>query len=219
MSVSCEISWFWNVGTYWKFLRTLEGPRKICQQAKLGPGVTTCNLWPMAPWDMGSTARLPGPRSFLSLQQKATAREGDRSRNTGGMASSSYPKPPVWVRVGNLRHWCYFVLTEMKFKNIKWTLVKCKVFNDTECIQKVMQPTWSSFKMFWSPPKGNSAPVKWSPPPHPHLPPALGHHYSAFYLYGFTDSGHFRWMESYNMQPLVTGSFCLALCLQSSSML
>lgn len=31
----------------WKFLRTLYRPRKIYQQARLGPGVTTCNLWPV----------------------------------------------------------------------------------------------------------------------------------------------------------------------------
>lgn len=94
MSVSCEISWFWKCWHLLKFLRTLEGPKENMSTGKLGPGVTTCNLWPMAPWDMGSTAELPGAK-VISIHES----HGSRGE-TGVEILEEWPaalprKPPV----------------------------------------------------------------------------------------------------------------------------
>lgn len=41
-------------------------------------------------------------------------------------------------------------------------------------------------------------------------PPTLGLYHSAFYFCGFTYSGYFRQMDSYDMCPFVCGFFYLA---------
>ena len=45
--------------------------------------------------------------------------------------------------------------------------------------------------------------------PNSSFPLAPGNHSSVFYPYGFASSGHFIWMESYNIWPFVSGFFHL----------
>ena len=92
----------------------------------------------------------------------------------------------------------------IKLTILKWTIQWHLIYSQccTTTISMGLQ------NIFFVTPKRNPIPTG-NHPPFPH-PPAPGNHKSTFCLYGFTDSGHFLYMESCNTWSFVSGFFHFA---------